>query len=189
MNLLRDDRGAVMMSLLLGLLLTVGIAATVTVVSSSYYGEGGFDMSNPLGGPVQQRVYQGKAIADMQAMGKATTGFFLSEGRYPKDLQELFDSGYVDGMEMNDPWGSPWQYRTEGRNFIIVSYGSDSARGPKPPEGWDGEDTTPDLIIKDGSWLQVPERDVKLKAVQESIDKQRDRVKRTQASLEKAGAQ
>ena len=68
MNLVRDDRGAVMMSLLLGLLVTVGIAATVTVVSSSYYGEGGFDMSNPLGGPVQERVYQGKAIADMQAL-------------------------------------------------------------------------------------------------------------------------
>lgn len=188
MNQLRDDRGAVMMGLLLGLLVTVGIAAAVTVVSSSYYGEGGFDMTNPLGGPVQARVYQGKAIADLQSMGKATTGFYLSEGRYPKDLEELFGSGFVDGMELNDPWGNPWIYRTENRHFIIASLGSDGAQGPKPPDGWDGTDTAPDLIIKDGSWLQVPERDSKLKGVQESIDKQRARADKTTRALEKAGA-
>ena len=135
MNLVRDDRGAVMMSLLLGLLVTVGIAATVTVVSSSYFGEGGFDMSNPLGGPVQERVYQGKAIADMQAMGQASVGFFLKAGRYPKDIAELADSGYIGSMSNEDPWGNPWIYKTDGRHFILASYGSDGERGPNPPIG------------------------------------------------------
>jgi hypothetical protein len=189
MNLIRAERGALMMNLMLGLLLTVGIGAAVTVISSQYYGEGGFDMSDPLGGPVQARVYQGKAIADMQAMGKATTGFFLNAGHYPKDLQELFDSGYLQSMSLEDPWGNPWIYRTEKRHFILVSYGADGESGPKPPKDWDGTETEPDLIIKDGAWLQVPQRDVTLKVVQESIDKQRDRVERTQRSLEQAGAQ
>ena len=188
MNLIRDERGALMFSMMLGLLVSVGIAAAVVVASSSYYGEeGGFDMSNPLGGPVQSRVYQGKAIADLGAMGKATVRFYLNAGRYPNDVQELIDGGYADGIEINDPWGNPWVYRTEKKHFIIVSYGSDGALGPKPPKDWDGTETEPDLIIKDGAWMQVPQRDIKLKGVQESMDKQRKRSDQTQAAL--GGAQ
>jgi len=189
MNVIRDQRGAAMYNVLLGALVSVGIGAGVTAMSGGTFGEEGFDMSNPTGGAIQSRVYQGKAMADMQAMGKAITGFYLSAGRYPEDLQEFLATPYGEGMEPNDPWGSPWAYRADSRHFVLLSYGSDGARGPKPPQGWDGTETDPDLIIKDGAWLQVPERDIKLKAVKESVDKQRKHADRTQRAMENAGAQ
>ena len=188
MRVMREERGAIMFSLLLGMLVTVGIAATVTVVSTSYYGDGeGFDFSNPLQGVVQDKVYVGKAVADMQAMGQASVGFFLKAGRYPKDIAELAESGYVDSMSMEDPWGNPWVYKTDGRHFILASYGSDGERGPNPPVEWNGEDTTPDLVMKDGNWLQVPKQDIKLKAIQESVDKQEEAMQRRLKAMEKAG--
>ncbi len=66
-------------------------------------------------------------------------------------------------MALTDPWGNAWVYRAEDNHFVLLSYGSDGERGPKPPADWNGSDTTPDLIIKDGAWLQAPQRDIKLK--------------------------
>jgi hypothetical protein len=166
MQLINNERGAAMAGLLLGLIVMVGIAATVTMLASGSLGSAGFDMTDPAGGAVQARVHQGKAIAEMQAMAKAVTGFFLSTGHYPADLEELLSSGYVEGMTLEDPWGNPWIYRTENRHFILVSYGSDAAQGPKPPAVWDGPETAPDLIIRDGAWLQAPQRDLKLRGAQ-----------------------
>ena len=186
MKLICNERGSAMYSVLLGMLVSVGLGAAVTVMSSR---EGGLDMSDPNGGRVQSRVYQGKAIAGMQGMGKSMMGFYLNNGRYPESLQELLDTDYGEGMELNDPWGNPWVYRADNRHFVLLSYGSDGARGPKPPQDWNGTETDPDLIIRDGAWLQVPQRDVKLKVVQDSVDKQRERVGNTQRALEKAGAQ
>lgn len=189
MNLVREERGSILMNVMLGMLVTMGIAATVTVVSSHYYGEGGFDMSNPLGGKVQGRVYMGKAVADMQAIGQANVGYFLKTGRYARDMEELLASGYVDSMPLEDPWGNPWIYMTEDNHFVLASYGSDGARGPEPAEDWDGNDTTPDLIMKDGNWVQAPRRDTKLKAVNEAVDARNARDERRQQALEKAGIQ
>jgi len=159
MNLIRDERGSAMYNVLLSALVSLGLGAAVTTMSGGYFGAGGIDMSDPNGGPVQARVYQGKAIAEMQAMGKATVGFFLDKGHYPEDLQELLDTPYGEGMKLDDPWGNAWAYRAEKSHFILLSYGSDGARGPKAPKDWNGAETEPDLIIRDGAWLQVPQRD------------------------------
>jgi hypothetical protein len=162
MRQIDDERGAAMAGLLLGVVLMVGVAVAVTMLASGSMGAAGFDMSDPTGGAVQARVHQSKAIAEMQAIAQAATGFFLNAGHYPADLEELRASGYVDGLALQDPWGNPWVYRTEKHHFILLSYGSDAARGPEPPAFWDGTETAPDLIIRDGAWLQAPERDATL---------------------------
>jgi len=162
MNLFANEYGSAMHSVLLGALVTVGLGAAVATMSGGGTGAG-LDMSDPNGGQVQSRVYQGKAVAEMQAMAKATVGFFLSTGHYPDDLQELLDTPYGEGMSLDDPWGNPWAYRTEKGHFLLLSYGSDGKRGPEPPENWGaGTETDPDLIIRDGAWLQVPQRDNQL---------------------------
>ncbi len=161
MSLFGDEGGSAMRNVLLGMVVSMGLGAVVTAISGGY--GGGVDVSDPSGGPVQAPVYQGKAIAELQGMGKATIGFFLDAGRYPEDLQELLNTPHGKGMGLRDPWGNPWLYRAEGGHFLLLSYGSDGARGPKPPADWNGSETAPDLIIKDGAWLQAPQRDLRLR--------------------------
>lgn len=84
------------------------------------------------------------ARAQMDALDKALQAYRFDNGRYPTSAEGLsaltrapagaprWRGPYLQGDVPLDPWDSPYQYRTPGRNgrdFDLVSLGSDRAAG------------------------------------------------------------
>lgn len=75
------------------------------------------------------------ALADLKAIGKALHLYQLQTGRLPDSIEALLDplpgtdEGFLDSLRP-DPWGSPYDYRREGRRWKLRSFGADGA-----PEG------------------------------------------------------
>lgn len=84
------------------------------------------------------------ARAQMDALAKALQAFRIDTGRFPttaEGLQALVQQPanetrwrgpYLDGTLPDDPWGSPYQYRTPGQNgreYELLSYGKDRSAG------------------------------------------------------------
>ncbi len=157
MHLVRNESGAMLQSLMLGLVITVGISVVLPAAAERYFGGAPADPSgrSSVFGP---KVYQGKTIADMRSIGTASVGFFLEAVRYPERLEELVEAGYLDGVVPTDGWGNDWGYETDGRHFVLVSNGSDGLEGPPPPASWTAEPYEPDLILRDGVFVQTPDR-------------------------------
>ncbi len=155
MPCLSNHRGATSYSVLLGMLMTLGMSAGITMSANMYYGgEDGLSLSNPLSGELRDRVNQSKTLADMTTIGKANTAYLLRTGRYAESIAELEKS--LRGLSLTDPWGTAWVYHTDGKHFVLASLGSDAARGPKPPQDWGHDVYEPDLILRDGDLIQAP---------------------------------
>jgi len=175
MHLFRNQTGGMSQSVMLGLLITVGITVTVPVVAQKYFGGEGFNPTNPLSGTLGDKVKQGKSIADMRSIATANAGYFLKSGHYANQLHELVESGYLDGFEPRDGWGNEWFYRADSRHFVLVSFGSDGRKGPTPPEGWSGEPWEADLIVRDGEFLQTPDRGQGFRSVTSTLQQGAER--------------
>lgn len=82
--------------------------------------------------------------AQIELLGTALDTFRLDVGRYPTSQEglqalnqrpggvERWDGPYLKKDVPNDPWGSPYVYKSPGeggRPYDIVSYGSDKAPG------------------------------------------------------------
>ncbi len=89
------------------------------------------------------------AKMQIKSFDQAVRTFRLDNGRYPTsaeglaalrppppaDLPRYDPEGYIDGLPV-DPWGRPYDYRSDGRNFEIVSFGGDGVPGG---EGYDAD--------------------------------------------------
>ena len=82
-----------------------------------------------------------KAAADIQAISESLQMFKLDNGFYPSgpDGLDLLvnpfgrapnpkPDGYLAKPPV-DPWGKPYAYFTDGRRFLVKSYGSDGREG------------------------------------------------------------
>jgi general secretion pathway protein G len=91
---------------------------------------------------------QTKARADVKAIEEALKLYKLDNGFYPstgEGLEALMSpssrarnfnpDGYLEKMP-EDPWGTPYQYLNDGRNFIVLSLGADGIEGG---DGYDAD--------------------------------------------------
>lgn len=96
---------------------------------------------------------QNAAKAQIEALAKALDTFRLDAGRYPTTAEGLkalmskpvnvraWNGPYLAKDIPLDPWGKPYLYKapgTRGRDFDILSYGSDGQPG--------GTDTAADIL-------------------------------------------
>ncbi len=77
----------------------------------------------------------------MQKLGQSLQIYRVHNHRYPnteEGLEALINAPadskkwrgpYAEAEKLNDPWGSPFQYESDGRNFKITSAGADQVAG------------------------------------------------------------
>ena len=96
---------------------------------------------------VPEWINEGKQVrarADIDAIMGALQLYWRDKGRYPtsgEGLEALKEGSakHPDGfwptkLKDTDPWGTPWDYRLDGRNPLVISYGADKMEGG---EGYD----------------------------------------------------
>jgi general secretion pathway protein G len=82
-----------------------------------------------------------KAMADIKAISEALHLFKLDNGAYPSGGEGLTalvqqsagarnwnPDGYLDKVPV-DPWGNEYVYFSDGRDFVVKSYGPDGSEG------------------------------------------------------------
>ena len=88
------------------------------------------------------------AASQISALETALDAYRLDMGEYPDSLEGLMenDSGraswngpYLRREIPRDPWGNDYYYESDGRDFTLMSYGADGARG--------GEDDDADISL------------------------------------------
>jgi len=79
-----------------------------------------------------------KTQADIDAYKNALKMYRLENGKYPSTSQGLealtepsdkHPDGLLDNYNRNDAWKNPYEYTSDGRTFLIVSFGSDGMEG------------------------------------------------------------
>lgn len=89
------------------------------------------------------RAKQEAARTQVKALADAVQLFKLDNGRLPTsgegltalmppppgDLPRYNPDGYMEELPQRDPWGHPYTYATDGRRFVVVSYGADGSPG------------------------------------------------------------
>jgi general secretion pathway protein G len=84
-----------------------------------------------------------RADSEVRALNNAVQLFKADNGRYPTsgeglavlvgpppiDLPRYNPDGYMRDLPSRDPWGSPYTYESDGRHFVVVSYGADGSPG------------------------------------------------------------
>ncbi len=97
-----------------------------------------FAATRILGGGDRARV--NLARAQVQTLVEKVDSYRMDTGRLPNALGDLVTQPgdaagwlgpYARASELNDPWGTPFEFRVpgEGRPFEIVSYGADRSPG------------------------------------------------------------
>ncbi|MCD9030518.1 type II secretion system major pseudopilin GspG [Luteimonas sp. Y-2-2-4F] len=97
-----------------------------------------FAATRILGGGDRARV--NLARAQVQTLAEKVENYRMDTGRLPNALGDLVAQPgdapgwlgpYAKDAELNDPWGTPFEYRVpgDGRPFDIVSLGADRAAG------------------------------------------------------------
>lgn len=97
-----------------------------------------FAATRILGGGDRARV--NLARAQVQTLAEKVENFRMDTGRLPNALGDLvvqpgdapgWLGPYARDSELNDPWGTPFEYRVpgEGRPFDVISYGADREPG------------------------------------------------------------
>lgn len=91
---------------------------------------------------------QDAARSQISSLTSALDAHRLDTGRYPDSLEGLMEntSGrsswngpYLRGDVPMDPWGNPYEYSSDGRDFDLMSYGADGSPG--------GEDNDADISL------------------------------------------
>lgn len=99
---------------LVGVLLILGLLGAVAAFNVAGIGS-------------QARIDSTKT--SMQVIKNALNTYHLNEGRYPKDLRVLVDSGILEDKALRDAWKTDFFYRdshpSPSRPFILMSYGPD----------------------------------------------------------------
>jgi general secretion pathway protein G len=90
--------------------------------------------------PRLQEAQRARVAADMQQLSRAIDLFKLDTGRWPQQLNELWErpaneprwgpEPYLSDYPPLDPWGQEYVYDyAGGRDFELISYGADQAPG------------------------------------------------------------
>ncbi|MEX1196417.1 MAG: type II secretion system major pseudopilin GspG [Pseudohongiellaceae bacterium] len=88
------------------------------------------------------------ARSQISSLSSALDAHRLDTGRYPEALDGLLEntSGrsswngpYIRSDVPADPWGNPYEYSSDGRDFELMSYGADGREG--------GEDNDADISL------------------------------------------
>jgi hypothetical protein len=87
---------------------------------------------------------------DFHAVGTGLHVYQLDEDGFPevetfKELSRHLSPTYVPIVNVNDPWGSPYQYESDGEHYTLTSYGVDKLKG-----------SPNDIIFRDGVFVQAP---------------------------------
>lgn len=72
------------------------------------------------------------ARAQISAMSTTIEAYYMENGKYPDNLQQLVGSYGLRESQLKDPWGNDIIYRRPGeggRDFDLISYGRDGAPG------------------------------------------------------------
>lgn len=81
------------------------------------------------------------AKAGVQKVASAVNNYYLDTGQVPKSIDALLSKPgdvpnwkgpYLQGSQIKDPWGTPYQYKMPGENgqeFEVISLGSDRVAG------------------------------------------------------------
>ena len=76
----------------------------------------------------------------VRSVARAVERYRARHGRLPDDLQDLLP-GLLDERPL-DPWGRPVVYTRRGRDYLVVSYGSDGLPG--------GSGEARDFVVESG---------------------------------------
>lgn len=81
----------------------------------------------------------GAAQAQIKNFKTAIVAYRLKNKKMPSSLQDLLP--FMDATEIpKDPWGNDYQFKTDGSDFEIISYGADGSPG--------GSDAAADISSK-----------------------------------------
>ena len=107
-------------------------------------------------GPWTRPTPQARTRAILRNIATATGTMRQDTGSYAANLSDLVKRYLVRPLTA-DGWGNPLLYTVEGDGYTLISYGCDGAPGPAPPANWAGLPCEPDIIVKDGLFVQVPQ--------------------------------
>ena len=93
-----------------------------------------------------------RVLGDFHAIGTALHAYELDEDGYPevesfRELKDHLSPTYIAVVKVNDPWGSPYQYDSDGNHYTLTSYGVDKLKG-----------SPQDIIFRDGTFVQAPRK-------------------------------
>lgn len=102
------------------------------------------------------RGRQRRTMADMRNIATANGTMRVDTGRYASSLAELAEGGYMQVVPPTDAWGTPWNYVASRETYTLTSLGSDGAAGPAPPRSWPDAPYDPDIVLRNGQFIQAP---------------------------------
>ncbi len=102
------------------------------------------------------RSKQRRSMGDMRSIVTANGTYYVDNQAYAPALPALVGGDYLQVLISNDAWGNPFVYNSPGPNYDLTSLGSDGAVGPAAPANWINDPFDPDIIIRDGAFLQAP---------------------------------
>lgn len=101
---------------------------------------------------------QASTISTMRSISSANVMASVKTGAYAATLAELRRGGYVTFDVDKDAWGRPFVYAVDGDHYTVTSHGCDGKPGPPPPKQWTGLPCEPDIVMRDGRFVQAPVR-------------------------------
>jgi Type II secretion system (T2SS), protein G len=127
----------------------VGVAMALTAYLCAWYG-----MRSHYG---YRRPHQ-RAFATLGNLTKALDEYRKLNGNYPEKLADLGRTHSVsvrleDSGQVVDPWSHPYQYRAEGDQYTLFSFGRDGKRGG---EGLDQDLYATDLRPNYDHFFRLP---------------------------------
>ena len=80
--------------------------------------------SNPV--KAYNRSKKSIAIDQITTISRAVDSYYIDNGNFPETLNDLIPMYLRTENEITDPWGSPFEIRTDdNENFYIISPGRD----------------------------------------------------------------
>jgi len=124
---------------------------------------------------------QGVVLLEQRLLGEAIETFALDRGVYPSsdgqfvDLSEIAPNlvpEYLPRLPRVDPWGAPYRYWSDGKRYVVISFGTDSEPDVEPPVSitpgdsdeeirsalcrGETQDAAADIVWLDGNHCQWP---------------------------------
>ena len=94
----------------------------------------------------------------MRSIATANGTMRVDTGSYAATLVAITAAGYMQATPAADGWGQVYVYTPSNanQNYLITSWGSDSAAGPAPPAPWINDPYDPDITLTDGMFTAAP---------------------------------
>lgn len=72
---------------------------------------------------------------ELVTIRNALIAFYTDKGKFPENLDELIESGYLSSSEqLLDPWGTKYTSKIANGKFYLISAGKDKIYGTKDDE-------------------------------------------------------